>query len=34
MARLLIMCDTLPIDLADGLHFRVYHLCREFAEVQ
>ena len=31
MARILVVCDTLPINLADGLHLRVYHLCRELA---
>jgi glycosyltransferase involved in cell wall biosynthesis len=32
LARILVICDTLPINLADGLHLRVYHLCRELAK--
>lgn len=32
MARILVICPTLPTNLADGLHLRVYHLCRELAE--
>lgn len=31
MARILVICDTLPTNLADGLHLRVHHLCRELA---
>ena len=32
LARVLVLCDALPINLADGLHLRVYHLCRELAK--
>lgn len=28
----MIICTTLPANLADGLHLRVYHLCRELAK--
>jgi glycosyltransferase involved in cell wall biosynthesis len=27
----MVICTTLPTNLADGLHLRVYHLCRELA---
>jgi len=28
----MVICTTLPTNLADGLHLRVYHLCRELAK--